>query len=300
MSMQQKSANKILIGAGCILMFIIFITAGFRMVSYVFSRAAGNFFYPYLKLSGGTTGEIRDKSLLSLDRMSLVRQIEKLTERNRELALRSTAASGILAENRDLRRKLDLKNLPEWNFCTGEIILRDPLHFREGFTIDRGSRDGISPGDAVVDTMTDGRLFLIGVVSDCSARTARVATIADPALKISGKIRLRIYDKNDNSEKHLDVVGFTNSGDARTGSAEIRFGMLPVSNSYIPGEAVMTTGYERKIPEGIKIGELVMNLNDQQVLSGNVPDFNCALRPAVRFEELRFVTVVSRQDNIIK
>ena len=285
MSMPQKSADKILIGAGCILILIIFITAGFRMVSYVFSRAAGNFFYPYLKLAGGTTGEIRDKSLLSLDRMSLVRQVEKLTERNRELALRSTAAAGILDENRILRRQLKLKELPRWHFCTGEIILRDPLHFRDGFTIDRGSRDGISSGDAVVESMTDGRLFLIGVVSDCSARTARVTTIMDPALRISGKIT-------------GNIVGFTNSGDAKPHSGMIRFGMLPLNSGCTPGEAVMTTGYERGIPEGIKIGELVISDSEQSF--GNAPDFSCTLRPAVRFEDLRFVTVISRQDGSTK
>ena len=253
------------------------------MLGFAVSRAARGFFYPYLKIAEGTTGEIQDKSLLSLDRIALARQVEKLAQRNRELAVRSTAAAGILDENRILRDKLKLSAPPQWKFVTGEIILRDPLHFREGFSIDRGTRDGIAAGDAVVDTTTDGRLFLVGVVEECSARTARILTVSDPALRVSGRLT-------------GGAVGFTNTGNLPAHSTLIRFGMLSNEGNYTPGEAVVTTGYERGIPEGIKIGELVINSEPQP---GNEPDFSCMLKPAVTFEELRFVTVISRNQDLL-
>lgn len=282
MNNSGKKPDKLIIICACVLAVILLLTAGFRMLGFAVSKAANGFFYPYLKLAKGTTGEIQDKSLLSLDRLSLARQVEKLALRNRELAVRSTAAAGILDENRILRQKLQLSAPPQWKFNTGEIILRDPLHFRDGFTIDRGARDGIARGDAVVDSTTDGRLFLIGVVRECSARTARISTVNDPSVRISGRLT-------------NGAVGFTNTGNSPAPSDLIRFGMLANDGDYTPGEAVVSTGYERGIPEGIKIGELVIN-NDLR--SGNDPDFSCLLKPAVNFENLRFVTVISREQEL--
>ena len=284
MSVPPAKPDKIIIIGACVLVVILLLTAGFRMLGFAVSRAANGFFYPYLKIAKGTTGEIQDKSLLSLDRLALARQVEKLTQRNRELAVRSTAAAGILDENRILRNKLKLSVPVQWRFVTGEIILRDPLHFREGFSIDRGTRDGIAVGDAVVDTTSDGRLFLIGVVRECFARTARISTVSDPALRVSGRLT-------------GGAVGFTNTGNLPAHPALIRFGMLANEGSYTPGEAVVTTGYERGIPEGIKIGELVINGEPD---SGNEPDFSCMLKPAVIFEELRFVTVISRNQDLLQ
>lgn len=276
----QKKTDRLLITGACILLVIIFICAGFRMISFALSKAANDFFYPYLKLAKGTAGEIQDKSLLSLDRLSLARQVEKLSQRNRELAVRSTAAAGILDENRILRQKLKLAAPADWKFHTAEIIMRSPLHFRAGFTIDKGLEDGIASGDAVVDSTTDGRLLLIGVVRECSGKTARVSTVADSSLRISGRLP-------------GSAVGFTNSGSITTHSGLLRFGMLPDNVVCTPGEAVVTTGYERGIPEGIKIGEL-SEVTDPQ--AGNEPDKTVFIIPAVKFENLRFVTVVSRNN----
>lgn len=282
MNMNRKMPDNLLITAGIILVLVIFLTAGFKMLGFTISRTANNFFYPYLKLATGTTGEIQDKSLLSLDRLALAHQVEKLTKRNRELALRSTAATGILDENRILRKKLKLSAPASWKFCTGEIILRNPLRSNANFHIDRGSRDGIAPGDAVVDTTSDGRLLLIGVVRECSERSSRISTVYDPELRVSGRLT-------------GGSVGFTNSGNASIHTGMIRFGMLPPDGSYTPGEAVISTGYERSIPEGIKIGELVIK-NDP--VQNNDPDFSCAITPAVKFENLRFVTVISRNSDL--
>lgn len=282
MNKTGKKPDKLIISGACVLAVILLLTAGFRMLGFAVSKAANGFFYPYLKLAKGTTGEIQDKSLLSLDRIALAHQVEKLAQRNRELAVRSTAAAGILDENRILRQKLQLSAPAQWKFCTGEIILRDPLHFRDGFTIDRGARDGIAVGNAVVDSTTDGRLFLIGIVRECSARTARISTVNDPSVRLSGRLT-------------GGAVGFTNTGSSPIQTGLIRFGMLDNDGDYTPGEAVVSTGYERGIPEGIKIGELVIN-NDLR--HGYDPDFSCLLKPAVNFEDLRFVTVISRDQEL--
>jgi rod shape-determining protein MreC len=253
--------------------------AGFRVLRVVVMRSADSFFYPYLKAFSGT-GHISDRSLLFLSTAELAARVELLTAGNRELALQNKAAGTLREENRILRQMLNLQNRREHTFVVAEILLRDPLRFREAFTIGKGSRDGIVPGSAVVDVSPDGRLLLIGIISECGARTAKVMTIADPSLHIAGKVGAN------------GAVGFTNTGNAVAGQGMIRFGMLPARNDYISGGAVLTAGFEQGIPEGLKIGEL--HFSGASIPGIGELDYSCELHPAVRFESLRFVAVLNR------
>ena len=207
--------------------------------------------------------------------------VEKLQASNRELALQSRAAATLLDENVTFRRMLKLNDAPNMNFEVAEIVLRDPLRFREGFTIGKGFRHGITPGAAVVEVTPDGRLLLIGVVAECGARTAKVVTLADSSLRVSGRVGAN------------GAVGFTNAGYGTPAPGMVRFGMLPVRSDYVSGGAVVTTGYEKNIPDGIKIGELSITESARPGLDN--PDYSCDLAPSVRFDTLRFVAVLKNR-----
>lgn len=280
---KNKFSPQVLIPATVILLLLLFITAGFRMFRFVLPRAVHGFFFPYLELASKTGGEVSDKYLLSLSRAELAARVELLSMRNRELAVKSAIAAELLDENRVLRRKLRLSAPERWRYTVAEIVLRDPLRYRQGFTIDRGHRDGIARGDTVVQSSLDGRLLLVGIVDNCMARTSHVITIADPELRLSGRTG------------SSGGVGFTNTGNAQISGKNIRFGMLPLGSSYIQGEAVVTTGFEKGIPGGIKIGELNVSSDINTFSYGGTPDFSAALLPAVDLERLSFVTVISAE-----
>lgn len=281
MKQQKQLPSKIILPAVVIFILLIFLTVGFRMFRFAFPKAVHGFYYPYLDLAEKTTGEISDKYLLSLSRIELAGKVEQLLARNRELAVKSSTAAGLLEENRILRRQLRLSPPPNWHYTIAEITLRDPLRFRHGFTIDRGSRDGIAQGDTVVQSTPDGQLLLIGVVNSCMARSSHIITIANPELRISGKTG------------QSGQIGFINTGTMIPAPGNIRFGMLPLNGDYIQSEAVVTTGYEKGIPEGIKIGELQLESEANVFYSGGTPDLSASLLPAADFERLSFVTVIS-------
>ena len=262
-----------------LLVLLIVLTATFRVLRHVVTRGGDNFFYPYLKLVSGKNS-LQDKSLLLRSPAELAGMVEELSRNNRELALQNNASAVLLEENNKLRSMLNLSRHPEYRFIAADIILRDPLRFREFLTISKGSNHGIKPGAAVVDVSPDGRLLLVGVVSECSARSAKVITIMDQSLRISGKVGSN------------NMVGFTNTGKmSRPAPGRIRIGMLPLRDDYQTGGAVMTTGFEKGIPADIKIGELHFSGSPQSEFGET--DFNCELIPAVRFESLRFVTVIN-------
>ncbi len=271
------SPRTILWSALTVLILLLVVTAGFRVLKQALMRGADSFFYPYLKAAAGTD-EVADKSLLLRSSAELAAKVEQLSLSNRELALQSKSAGILLEENRILRRMLQISERKEQKFITAEIILRDPLRFRESFTVSKGSRHGIAPGAAVVEVSADGRLLLVGVVSECGARTAKVITLADESLHISGQVGAN------------GAIGFTHTGSVQTSAGRIRFGMLPVRDDYISGGAVVTTGFEKSIPAGIKIGEL--HFTGVPLPGFASQDYSCELIPAVHPESLRFVSVL--------
>ena len=286
MGKTDKKAVKYILPATAMLILLIFLTAGFRMLRFVMYRGTSGFYHPYISAVQKAAGGVRDTRLLNYSREELALRVEQLTNRNRELASRGILAASLLDDNRNLRKKLSLSPPPEWEFKVVEVILRDPLRFRKSFTVNCGVRDGISSGDAVVETTADGNLLLVGVVGECNARTANVITLADPELKVSGKIHSN------------GAIGFTNNGSTALRENEIGFGMLPVRDDYIHGEVVTTTGFEQSIPAGIKIGELRPVGDVVSRANENIAEFNCALAAAVKFETLRFAVIISRKKNV--
>lgn len=271
----RRTPGVLLISSLVIFAIMLILTAGFRVVRHSLFRFAGGFFYPYLT-AAAPAEQLSDTSLLLLDKSELAARVEKLTGVNRELALQSQAAESLMEENRSLRNMLHLRFRSEQRYIIAEIMLRDPLNFGNGFTISRGTRDAVVPGAAVVSVDAAGQTVLVGVVSEAGARTSWVMTVQNPALRISGRV-------DSNRE-----IGFTHTQEHSAARGRITFGMLPMRNDYIHGNIVSTTGFERGIPGGIKLGELhTLNL----LRSYEQEDFNCELIPAADPAALRFVAV---------
>ena len=263
-----------------IIFLLLILASGFRVIKFAMARFADGFFYPYLKISTPSE-KLSDSSLLVLDKGTLAARVEKLSHTNRVLALRGQNADALLEENRKLRNLLKLKPGIPRNYTIAGIVLRDPLHFKDGFTLDKGRRDGVLPGAAVVDVDDNGKVLLIGVISEAGARSSKVMTVSNPGLRISGEIA------------SYRVIGFTHTGEIEPEGDNVPFGMLPVRDDYIQNSAVVTTGFENGIPAGIKIGDLHI-ANGRR--SYEQEDYNCEIIPAVKFETLRFVAVCLIKD----
>lgn len=268
----------LLIGGGIAVAVVLL--AGFRVLRFCLDRIAGDFFYPYLELARRGTDRLSDLTLLGYSRRELAAKVEELQQSSRQLALQSANAAELLRENQQLRRLVRLEPPEGWNQVVGEIILRDPLLWGERFTVNRGTEHGVRPGSAVLDVSPDGRPLLVGIVDEAGRHSSRVITLFDPELRISGRLTT------------AGTVGIINFSERRPTSGRITIGLLPAHLHYLPGEAVVSTGFERNLPPGILIG----TLNQADVpgsIYSNVLQVSGTLTPAADPSRLRFPVILT-------
>lgn len=251
-------------------------------------RLVGNFFAPYLMLGNAAGNALADQTLLLRSRSELASEVERLRKQNFQQAVELTETRTAVAENRRLRAVLNLREAPGYDYLACSVVLRDPWLWENGFTIDRGSKDGLMPGWAVITPAPDraGRVILLGVIESVSYRTARVISVINPEFRISASL------------PESGASGFLNAGEfAPSSGGTASIGFLPANRTFTLNELVYTTGFESSIPGGLLIGSLE-SIEATALPFGNRLYRRGVLRPAGEFEKLRTV-VVARVRNAV-
>jgi len=264
--------------AGALVLALLVLCAGYRVLRTGAGRFFGDFFDPYLRLARLGVSQLSDASLLAYSRAELAAKLEALQRQNRGLALQAAAAGELLQENEELRKLVEFSSPGERVYLPAEIVLRDPVMWRERFTVDRGERDGVRAGAAVIDVSPDGRPLLVGVVERVGKRSSTVLTLYNGALRLSARLGAS------------GAVGFVNAGAERGADGTLPVGYLPLGVDYPPGEAAVTTGFESGIPPGLVIGEMISVDAPGPVFSPRM-HLSGRLKPAADFDGLRFVVI---------
>ncbi len=264
-----------------LLLGLLLTLALWRELRTVGHRWFGDFFYPYLRVARSVSGTLSDRTLLLNSRLELAERVESLERENQLLAAQARSAGTLLEENTRLRRLLQLPPRPGWRFIPAEIILRDPEFWDELLTVDRGSDSGVEPGAAVLAITADGRPVLLGVIDQVGKHTSTVVTVFHPELRLS--VRLPRSGR----------VGVLNALGRRLGSRELPLGFLPTRGDYTVAEPVETTGFERLIPAGLKIGNLA-SFDDVDSIFASTPYREATVTPELEPNTLRFLLIAER------
>lgn len=272
-----------------ILILCIALAAGGTLLTYRWwaphvSRRAGGFFRPYLQLANTGNSLLSDQTLLLHDRVTLAREVETLRRHNADLESRSGLAMALLEENRRLRRHLNLLPSRQWNYVHTEVLLRDPYAWQSTFTISHGTVHGIAKGDAVIEIRTPGIRTLVGVVGKVEPYRAQVLVLGNPSLRLS--VRLG----------NSSVTGFLNVSERSATVTEVPVGLLPKDYVFRRGEAVTTTGFERAIPAGLKVGEMASLDSSGEFFAGDTQKSGF-IKLAADYNTLRFLVVITGQKN---
>ena len=253
--------------------------AVYQAVAPAVRRAASDFFYPYIKVAKIPVSVLTDKTLLFFTKTELAARVEHLVRINNQLATQAVSAAELMRENDRLRRLAGLKARPHWRYVNAQVLLRDPLRWQEHIVIDRGEKDGIRNGCAVVVADLSSVPVLAGVISSVGKNTSIVNTVYNPLLKLSGKVGNK-------------SVGFINATNRRGTGRLVPVDYLPGNSECQPGEAVVTTGFEHRIPGGIKIGELA-SVSERRPVVYDGPFRSGFVKVSFDPNSLRFVTIIT-------
>lgn len=164
---------------------------------------------------------------------------EQLETENAELRQQMVDYDRMKAENEAYKAlaKIQEKNT-DMSCVSGFVIGRDPLDTFGGFTLDKGSADGVEVNDAIISD----RGYLLGVVSEVDATSCKVMTILHPNFNAAG------------------VISRTRENGIINGSAEnAENGLCTLTNldrntTTRAGDQVITTGLGGVFPPNLLVG----------------------------------------------
>ena len=210
------------------------------------------------------------------EKKDLYEKYTKLKEKVEKTDLYYAQIEELQKEVTELKSTLDLNaTLSEYTYVNATAINRNIGYWYNNITIDKGSKNGVKKGDAVITS--NGLIGKVTGVSNFSS-TVKLITSDEISNKISVKINVNDeylyglligYDKENNIYK---IEGITNS------------------DKIEEGDLVTTTGLTDYFPSGILIGKVSKVVMDEYDLNSIVE-----VTPSVNFEDINIVTVLNRK-----
>ncbi len=258
--------------------FLLWALAAFHTFGLFAGRIANDYFAPYLQFGAVVKNQVQDASLNLLDKDTLVNLVRALQAENHVLNSQSLLLTELERQNEELRKMINLPSFPKYKSVPAEIILRDPSQWLNSFTVSKGSRSGVDVGCAVFTIGSNGIPLLLGRVSAVSAHSAKVSSIYNKELHLSGRLNIS------------RATGLINATVSSGREYYLRINYLPRDLQYVNDEEVFTGGFEKNVPPGLKIGNLI-SVDRATSFYSNELYLNGWIKPAADFNDLRFVYI---------
>lgn len=209
---------------------------------------------------------------------------------NNDLKKKNLELENQLVEYNELKRQNDVlrgivdfsKENNQYKYIGTNIIGKSENSFVEGYTIDKGSSEGIKKDYIVISP--EG---LVGVVTEVHSNWSKIQTLLNENVAVAATI------EGDSNSGDGIVKGYRNGSEMQ---AEIT--NLPMNSTIKEGETVVTSGLGGYYPKGIRIGEVTsVQSDDVKVMKTAIlktyVDFN-------NLQELFVVVPPSERDGIVK
>ena len=219
---------------------------------------------------------VKDELEVFNEKKDLYEKYTKLKEKVEKTDLYYAQIEELQKEVTELKSTLDLNaTLSEYTYVNATVVNRNIGYWYNSLTIDKGSKNGIKKGDAVITPSG-----LIGKITNVSNFSSTVKLLTSD--EVSGKISIKIKSNEeylyglligyDSEYKIYKVEGITNS------------------NNIKEGDLVTTTGLTDYFPSGLLIGKVSRVVKDEYDLNSIVE-----VVPSVNFEDISIVTVLNRK-----
>ncbi len=261
----KKKRNKNIVIYSII--FVVFIvTNPFNMFGFVRNIIMVPF-EPVVRQGSIVGMYISDKVDMIFSIGTLYRDNQNLENKVQQLEAEKAMLTDVKNENNELRNILKLLPRDEFKFIGGDVILHDSLGGNQWIVINRGKKDGVAVGKAVVV----GKSVLVGIVDEVEDTTSRIQLITHPK----------------------SVINVTT---ARTGAQAIILGLhglsiavedIKMDDDVVNGDVFVTSDIGNSFPRGLTVGT-VQNItpSKDQLFQ------NATILPSASLNGLRHVFVI--------
>lgn len=235
----------------------------------------GNTFSNVNKLTTPFSIFFSDISHQTADTFSGIFNLSKLQTENAEIKDTNNRLQAEVAqlqeakkENDKLRADLKFVSSANYSYEAAEITVTEPSNLRSVLMINKGKKDGITSGMAVI---SEG--FMIGKIFEVSDSNSKVMLITDP----SSAIPVTLQQANTNGLA---------KGQIGTGIAMEK---IPQGEQLKEGDTVITSGLGGEVPKGLILG-YITRIEKQD----NSLFVTADIRPAANLHSLSRVIVIKK------
>lgn len=219
---------------------------------------------------------VKEKIEVFTETKNLYKKYTKLKEKVEKTDLYYSQIEELQSEVTELKNVLKLNaTLSEYTYVNATVVNRNMGYWYNNLTIDKGSKNGIKEGDAVITS--NGLIGKIVNVSNFSS-TVKLLTSDEISNKISVKV------KSNNKNLYGLLVGYNRDSDI------YELEGITDSKDIKEGDTVTTTGLTDYFPSGIIIGKVKKVVKDEYDLNSIVE-----VKPTVDFKNISIVTVLNRK-----
>ena len=152
-----------------------------------------------------------------------------------ELHRRLSDDTELRRENESLRRQLNFGTTAVANLIPAQVVAYQSDNFRQFLTINRGSRDGLKEGMAVV---SEG--YLVGKITEVMPASSKVFLVVDPAFRV-------------NAIDQTSRASGTIHGQIGNG---LVMDKVAQSDTITVGDTIITSGLAGDLPPGLLVGQV--------------------------------------------
>lgn len=242
----------------------------------IIESGAGNVLNPVQKVLYSVNNSVKNFLDFAFNFREVKEENKKLTDRNNELETKAMDYDNLKNENDRLRELLNFKNQrADYEYTPCNIIGKSGGSLLEGYTIDKGKKDGLEVGMVVVTAKG-----LVGQVTSVDSNYAIVQTLLNENIAVSVLI-----------ESTRETTGIVKGYKGSNNKLLAKVYYLPIDSQIKEGDVILTSGQGDMYPKDIKIGQVLSVEEDKGKIMKNA-----IIEPYVDFNKLEELLVVIPKD----
>lgn len=201
----------------------------------------------------------------------------KLKAQLDDLAQTKTRANTLKAENKELKKQLNLDNtLTDYTKINAAVLTRSPANWQNNLVINKGSLAGIKKNMPVM--AGSGLIGRVVEVNGTNSKVELVTTDNQSANRFAAEVVTA------NGTANGIMTGYDKQ------SRQLKMGQLNTDAKIKVGDTVQTSGLGGLTPRGLYIGKVSKVKHDNYGLASSL-----TVKPAVNLDDFTVVTVIKRQ-----